>query len=70
MIVFDIDIPKLTEEGIQMRCDPFANVGKLYCSSMVECLLMIKMLMLLINSFKRRDRIRIHRIRYSTCNIS
>lgn len=58
MTVFDLDIPKLTEEGIQMRCDPFTNVSKLYCSSMVECLLIMKMLMLLISSFKIRDGIR------------
>ena len=36
MILLDIDIPKLIEEGIQMRYDSFYNVKELNSSSMIE----------------------------------
>ena len=35
MILLDIDIPKLNEEGIQMG-DSFCNVKELNSSSMIE----------------------------------
>ena len=36
MIILDIDIPKLTKEGIQMNDDSFWNVKELSSSSMIE----------------------------------
>ena len=36
MIILDIDIPKLTKEGIQMGIDSFCNVKELNSSSMIE----------------------------------
>ena len=55
MIEFELDIPSLTDEGIQLkRYDqwiPYMNVRVLHSSSMIDYLLMIEMLILLINSF-------------------
>ena len=36
MIVLDIDIPKLSKEGIQMGVKSFNNVKELNSSSMIE----------------------------------
>ena len=36
MILLDIDIPKLTREGIQMGYESFSNVKELTSSSMIE----------------------------------
>ena len=36
MILLDIDIPKLTKEGIQMGADSFRDVIELNSSSMIE----------------------------------
>ena len=52
MIDFDLDIPSLTLEGIQMG-RAFKDVIELHSSSMLVCLLMIEMLILLINSFDK-----------------
>ncbi len=52
MIDFDLDIPSLTLEGIQMG-SAFKDVIELHSSSMLVCLLMIEMLILLINSFDK-----------------
>ena len=56
MIVFELDIPSLTEEGIQMGGNEFSNVKELVCSSMIYELLMIEMLLLSIDSFDRGAR--------------
>ena len=52
IIEFDLDIPSLTEEGIHMG-SAFGEVRELVCSSMIDELLMIEMLILLIDSFDR-----------------
>ena len=52
IIEFDLDIPSLTSEGIQMS-KAFGEVRELVCSSMIDELLMIEMLILLIDSFDR-----------------
>ena len=58
MIEFELDIPSLTDEGIQLkRYDewiPYMNVRVLHSSSMIDWLIMIKMLTPLIDSFERR----------------
>ena len=46
MIVFEVDIPFLSLEGIEMR-GYFGEVKELICSSMIDWLIMIKMLILL-----------------------
>ena len=53
IIEFDLDIPSLTEEGIQLNPLSFGEVRELVCSSMIDELLMIEMLILLIDSFDR-----------------
>ena len=50
MIEFDLDIPSLTEEGIHMG-SAFGEVRELVCSSMIDELLMIEMLILLNTTF-------------------
>ena len=50
MIVSEIDIPSLTDEGIQLN-SAFNGVQELNSSSMIDWLIMIEMLILLINSF-------------------
>ena len=50
MIVFELDIPSLTDEGIQIQY-AFIKVRELTCSSMIDGLIMIKMLTLLVDSF-------------------
>ena len=52
IIEFDLDIPSLTEEGIHMG-SAFGEVRELVCSSMIDELLIIEMLILLIDSFDR-----------------
>ena len=56
MIVFELDIPSLSLEGIEMR-GYFGEVKEMICSSMIDWLIMIKMLILL-NTFapNRSDR--------------
>ena len=44
---FELDIPSLTDEGIQIRYDAFIKVRELTCSSMIDGLIMIEMLILL-----------------------
>ena len=53
IIEFDLDIPSLTEEGIQLNPLSFGEVRELVCSGMIDELLMIEMLILLIDSFDR-----------------
>ena len=53
MIKFELDIPLLTEDGIQMDY-VFSRVKELTSSSMINELIMIEMLILLIDSFDRR----------------
>ena len=53
MIEFELDIPSLTSEEIQIEGDVFSNVEELHSSSMIDRLLMNEMLILLINSFDR-----------------
>ena len=53
MIVFDVDIPSLTEDGIQMEYS-FSRVKELDSSSMIDELILIEMLILLINSYDKR----------------
>ena len=48
---FELDIPSLTDEGIQIRYDAFIKVRELTCSSMIDGLIMIEMLTLLVDSF-------------------
>ena len=56
MIEFELDIPSLSEEGIEMeyRDKPFEEVRELHSSSMIDWLIMNEMLILLIDSFNRR----------------
>ena len=53
MIEFELDIPLLTEDGIQME-DSFYDVKELNSSSMIDLSIIIKMLILLINSYDKR----------------
>ena len=50
MTEFELDIPSLTEDGLQMD-NSFDRVTELTSSSMMNELIMIEMLILLINSF-------------------
>ena len=52
MIEFELDIPLLTQDGIQLS-SVFMNVIELNSSSMIDELIMIEMLILLIDSFGR-----------------
>ena len=54
MIVFEVDICKLTQNGIEMKYSPFIEVKELESSSMIEWLIMNEILTVLINSFNRR----------------
>ena len=54
MIESELDIPSLTDDGIQMNGDSFIGVKELNSSSMIDELLLIEMLILLIDSFNRR----------------
>ena len=54
MTEFELDIPSLTEDGIQITCEAFRRVKELNTSSMIDELIMIEMLILLIDSFNRR----------------
>ena len=53
MVEFELDIPSLSEEGIEMeyRDKPFEEVRELHSSSMIDWLLMNEMLIVLIDSF-------------------
>jgi len=53
MIEFELDIPLLTEDGIMMDYS-FSEVRELVCSSMIDELILIEMLILLINSYDKR----------------
>ena len=53
MIEFELDIPSLTLDEIQMDSCAFENVDELDSSSMIDWLLMIEMLIVLIGSFDR-----------------
>ena len=52
MIEFELDIPLLTEDGIQMEYS-FSRVKELDSSSMIDELILIEMLILLIDSFDK-----------------
>ena len=52
-IKFELDIPSLTEHGIQMDDLPFWYVKELNSSSMIDLSIIIKMLILLIDSYDR-----------------
>ena len=52
IIEFDLDIPSLTEEGIHMG-SAFGEVRELVCSSMIDELLIIEMLILLSTTLLR-----------------
>ena len=54
MIEFELDIPSLTQHGIQMGEYIFCHVNELNSWSMINELIMIKMPILLIDSFDRR----------------
>ena len=49
--VYELDIPSLTEDGIQLVPSAFIKVRELTCSSMIDGLIMIEMLTLLVDSF-------------------
>ena len=51
MIEFELDIPSLTDEGIQIDDDSFKRVRVISSSSMGDWLIMTKILILLIDSF-------------------
>ena len=53
MIEFELDIPLLTEDGIQMEYS-FSREKELDSSSMIDELILIEMLILLINSYDKR----------------
>ena len=53
MIEFELDIPSLTLDEIQMDSCEFENVDELDSSSMIDWLIMIEMLIVLIGSFDR-----------------
>jgi len=53
MIEFELDIPSLTLDEIQMGSCAFENVDELDSSSMIDWLIMIEMLIVLIGSFDR-----------------
>ena len=57
MTEFELDIPSLTQEGIQMNDYVFSKVRELQSISMIDWLLMIEMLILLIDSFDRKANI-------------
>ena len=50
MVVFELDIPALTEDGIQLGYT-FCDVMELSSLSMIDELMMIEMLMLLKTTF-------------------
>ena len=52
MIEFELDIPSLTQDEIQMN-NSFNRVREVTSSSMIDELIIIEMLILLINSFVR-----------------
>ena len=54
MTEFELDIPSLTQEGIQMNDYVFSKVRELQSISMIDWLLMIEMLILLVDLFYRR----------------
>ena len=54
MTEFELDIPSLTEDGIQITREAVRRVKELNTSSMIDELIMIDMLILLIDSFNRR----------------
>ena len=51
LLVFELDIPSLTQQAIQMRYYSFEEVKELISSSMINCLILIEMLILLIDAF-------------------
>ncbi len=57
MIEFELDIPSLTSNGIQIGHSLFSNVIELNSSSMLAFLIMIEMLILLIRSFDSSVRV-------------
>ena len=54
LIEFELDIPSLTQQAIQMGSDSFERVKVLQTLSMIEGMIMTEMLILLIDSFDRR----------------
>ena len=56
MLEYELDIPSLTDEGIQLN-ESFINVIELNSLSIFDKLIMIKMLILLQNTYDRtRDK--------------
>ena len=53
MIEFELDIPSLTDEGIQIDDDSFKIVKAISSSCLGDWLMMTKILILLIDSFER-----------------
>lgn len=53
MIGFELDLPSLTQDEIQMN-NSFNRVREVTSSSMIDELIIIEMLILLINLFDRR----------------
>ena len=51
MIESELDIPSLTDDGIQMGENALGLVNELTSSSMIEYMIMNEMLILLIDSF-------------------
>ena len=51
---YQLDIPALTEEGIQIDGGAIGEVKELHCSSRIIGLLITEMLMPLLDSFERR----------------
>ena len=55
LIEFELDIPSLPEDGIQIKGnDVFCEVTELNSWGMLACLIMIEMLILSIDLFDRR----------------
>ncbi len=52
MLEYELDIPSLTDEGIQLN-ESFINVIELNSLSIFDKLIMIKMLILLQNTYDR-----------------
>ena len=70
MTEFELDIPSLTEDGIQITREAFRRVKELNTSSMIDELIMIEMLILWIDLFDRRANIyRVYSILTNGVNI-
>ena len=69
LIVFELDIPSLTQQEIQMNdSEVFNGVKELQTLSMIDSLVLTEMLILLIVSFDRRATY-YQRMRVNRCQI-